>query len=112
MWADYFALDTKDPTVSLLKTIAQLNTAETCTLLTGVLDATTAYYDSMIGFDVIYVEDKYPDVKCTLDTMFSQRIMPIVFVMDPKHPATYYTLAMNDACAPGPCTIFGNITFF
>jgi hypothetical protein len=38
--------------------------------------------------------------------------MPVIFVMDPKHPERYYKLWVSDWCAPGPCTLFGNIEFF
>ena len=109
---DYIAVFEKDPKTPLFEEIQAHHLGTGCKIETGIFDEKTTYYQSMIGFEVVYIEDKDRQTTCIYDTQFPQREMPLVFVMNPKKPNKYYKIAISDWCAPGPCTIFGNIEFF
>lgn len=109
---DYIAVFEKHPQTSLAQEIETHHLGAGCKIETGIFDEKTTYYESMIGFDVVYIEDKDWQTTCTYDTQFPQRKMPLVFVMHPKNPNKYYKIATSDWCAPGPCSIFGKIEFF
>lgn len=53
------------------------------------------------------------DIACRPDKQFSANLWPsILFVQSKYHKDRYYKVSMPDGCAPGPCSIFGNIEFF
>lgn len=111
IWADYLQTFTKNPTTTLAEEIYQHHFSKTCLLSTWILNETTAYFPSMSGFDIVYLEDIWSS-HCVSDLEFSERIMPVIFIMNPKKPHMYYKVALNNWCAPGPCSIFGDISFF
>jgi len=112
IWQDYIEIFNKNSQTSLTDEILFHHLWKWCTISTGIFDPNTTYYDSMIGFHVVYIKNKDEQTSCVHDTEFSKRELPIVFVMDPKYPEKYYKLAISDWCAPWPCSIFGTIEFF
>jgi hypothetical protein len=46
----------------------------------------------MIGFHVIYIDSIDYATECKTDKEFPEHEMPVIFVMDPKHPERYYKL--------------------
>lgn len=112
VWGDHIAVFTKNPQTALVQEIEKNHLGTWCKIETGVFDKQTAHYGSMIGFVFAYIQNKDRQTTCTYDIQFPQREMPLVFVMNPKKPNKYYKIATSDGCAPGPCSIFGNIEFF
>ncbi len=112
-WWDYIAVFEKNSQTPLSQEITNNHLGTWCKIETGIFDKKTTHYESMIGFDVVYIIDKDSQTACSVyDTQFPQREMPLVFVMNPDKPEKYYKLAIGDGCAPGPCTIFWTIEFF
>lgn len=112
IWGDYIWVFTKNSNISFENQIQKNHLPTWCKISTWILDKQTTQFDSMIGFEVIYFEDSTQWTRCTIDKEFPQREMPIMFVMNPKKPNIYYKLWTQDWCAPGPCSIFGDIEFF
>ncbi len=110
IWNDYIEVLYKNPEIPLIKEIQDKHLASWCNLSTGIFDKESAYFPSMIGFTVIYIEPIDYNYSC--DKQFPDHTTPIIFIMDTKHPDKYYKLAILDWCAPWPCTIFWNIEFF
>jgi hypothetical protein len=48
---------------------------------------------------------------CIQDKEFPKNTSNIIFLMDPKKPNIYYKISFSSDCAPGPCSIFGEIEF-
>lgn len=112
VWGDYIEVFYKNPTILFEKEIKKNHLSKWCKISKGIFDEKTAYYPSMEWFYVIYIENEDYEHECQTDKEFPKHEMPVVFVMDPKHPEKYYKLGMSDWCAPGPCSIFGKIEFF
>lgn len=109
---DYIEVFDKNPNVSLEQEVINKHLVVWCKTSTWIFDKETTYYDSMIGFDVVYLDSVDLEKNCQTDKQFPEHEMPVVFVMNPKHPEHYYKLWMSDWCAPWPCSIFGDIEFF
>jgi len=113
--ADYIEVFYKNPKISLEDEIKNNHLPKWCIIETGIFDTTNAYYPSMNGFNVVYIESKDRnlvwDEECSPDKQFPQNDLIISFVMDSKKPNKYYKFSKGD-CAPGPCSIFGKIEFF
>ena len=112
IWADYIEVFDKSPNISLEQEVINKHLVQWCKTSTWIFGKTTTYYDSMIGFDVVYLESIDLEKNCQTDKQFPEHEMPVIFVMNPKHPEYYYKLWIQDWCAPGPCSIFWNIEFF
>lgn len=54
----------------------------------------------------------WSDIECHPDKKYPNSDLPIFFVQSKYHKDRYYKISMWDACAPGPCSIFGTIEFF
>jgi hypothetical protein len=111
---DYIEVFYKNPQISFEEEIKKNHLPAWCTIQTGIFDKKWTFYPSMIGFEYILIASAdgnlAPNWK-TFDKQFPENILSISFVMDQKKPNKYYKLSHGD-CAPGPCTIFGNIEFF
>lgn len=73
------------------------------------------YFSKWTGFDtknIFGISRPYdPDTTlCSYDNQYPNR-NSIVFVQSLYHKERYYKVSFGDACAPGPCSIFGKIEF-
>ena len=111
---DYIEVFYKNSQTSFEEEIKKNHLSTWCAIQTGIFDKNSAFYPSMIGFEYILIASAdgnlAPNWKI-FDKQFPENILNISFVMDPKKPNKYYKFSHGD-CAPGPCTIFGNIEFF
>lgn len=112
--ADFIAVYVKDPKVSLQEEVMKKHLPEWCdSVASMILWKLEANRPSMVWFQAVFTENSdHNNDTCKMDKQFPNRRMPVEFVMDPKHPEKYYKIGMSDWCAPGPCSIFGNIEFF
>lgn len=111
---DYMEVFYKDPQISFEDEIKTNHLPKWCTIQTGVINKTNWLLSSMKWFNVIYITSEDWNLSSNwevFDKQFPLNRLNISFFMDPKHPNKYYKLSYGD-CAPGPCSIFGNIEFF
>ncbi len=114
---EYLAIFSKDTKTSLEQEIINKHFPSWCTLVTWTIpnNETTPPFSSMQWWKIVYIASQDWNLASNweiFDKEFPENMLSISFVMDPKRPNKYYKIATSDGCAPGPCTIFGNIEFF
>jgi len=111
---DYIEVFFKDPKKSFEDEIRENQLPQWCTIQTGVADD-HPMSKHIKWFQVIYISSMdgnlASDGICKMDKQLPSNPSPISFYMDPKKPDRYYKFSYGD-CAPGPCSIFGDIEFF
>lgn len=113
---EYLAIFSKDKKTSLEQEVMNKHIPSWCTLITGSIpnDETTPPFASMQWWEIIHIASQDWNLASNWDIFdkeFPENMLSISFVMNPKKPNRYYKISHGD-CAPGPCTIFGNIEFF
>lgn len=124
-WWDYIDMFFKDPKISLQKTIEKNHLGTWCVaqnILYTWYDLTKdSWFQShersgvdtnnffTIGWLWWWL---WSDTSCHPDTVYPENYWSIFFVQSRYHTDRYYKVSLSDACAPGPCSIFGKIEFF
>ncbi|PJA48345.1 MAG: hypothetical protein CO170_02995 [candidate division SR1 bacterium CG_4_9_14_3_um_filter_40_9] len=111
---DYIEVFFKDPKKPFEDEIKEKQLPAGCTIGTGIaVDHPISKH--IKGFQEIAISsidgNFAGDENCKLDKQLPGNLMYISFYMDPKKPDRYYKFSYGD-CAPGPCSIFGDIEFF
>lgn len=110
-FAEYIQVLYKDPTISFYEQIQNNHLPSWCKM------------EIFTWIDLTFLETKefiaasFSDTSLVKNTCIQDKDFPtneanIIFLMDPKHTEKYYKISFGCCCAPGPCTIFGNIEFF
>ena len=110
---DYLAVFSKDPNISLEEEIISKHLSKWCAIQTGILTKESWFFSSMKWFYIVYITSADWNLASNweiFDKEFPDNPLSISFVMDPNKPEKYYKFSYGD-CAPGPCSIFGNIEF-
>lgn len=109
--AEYIQILQKDPNISLYDQIYAHHLLSWCKIeISSWIDLNFLTKKNFIS--AVLSDTSYDTNTCIQDKDFPTNRSNIVFFMNPKETSTYYKMAFNDWCAPGPCTIFWNIEFF
>lgn len=111
---DYIEVFYKNPKSSFETEVIRKHLSKWCSILTGIFNRLDALYPTMQWFEFIHITSLDGNLASNgeiFDKQFPNNGSFITFFIDPKKPDKYYKLSHND-CAPGPCSIFGNIEFF
>lgn len=108
---DYIEVFFKDPKKTFEAEIKEKHLPIWCTIETWILDYNLPFSKHIKWFLFISIENISSDVECKADKQFPSNYLSISFYMNPKKPDRYYKISYGN-CAPGPCSIFGDIVFF
>jgi hypothetical protein len=110
---EYIQKLTKDPAISFYDQIKNKHTPSGCKIDLLTWYAYTFFHKPNNLISAMFSDKSLTGNTCIQkDTDFPKNEQLIVFLYNPKNPTVYYKISLGNACAPGPCTIFGNIEFF
>jgi hypothetical protein len=127
IWWEYIEMFKKDPVVPLKTMIEKHHLWSGCIAYNRLDDDPSYDFKKNTRFQShwrIGVDTKqffnitwpwgslWSDVECKPDKEYPDSYWLILFVQPVAHKDRYYKISMWDACAPGPCSIFGRIEFF
>lgn len=123
-WGEYIKMFKKDANQTLKEVVEKNHLGKWCEVYSDYKEDNhfmddPYFKNKFLGIDfTTYIEITGPggslwsDIECNPDKEFNKNRNIIVFFESKYHKDRYYKLSFGDACAPGPCSIFGNIEIF